>query len=244
MNKYILFLIAICVTLSTSVIAQNYTVTPIPASGSADLDDPMTNPDDVVAYAKITNNTSDTLFLRWERIMNDKPDSWETAVCDKNLCYFPWVATKDFFLAPNEADQDLLVHASPAMEPGGIPMYGADPGDAIVHLKVSNLNDPADTLIAIYNFSVTGSPIADLTEVELAALKLYPNPASDFFKITETQEIKELAVYNILGRQVESFVVNGGNQEFDISNLPNGMYLVGMMDRDQETVKTVRLQKH
>ena len=106
------------------------------------------------------------------------------------------------------------------------------------------MDDPADTLVAVYNFSVTGSPIADISEVELAALKLYPNPASDFFKITETQEIKELIVYNILGRQVESFVVNGGNQEFDISNLPNGMYLVGMLDKDLETVKTVRLQKH
>ena len=139
MNKYILLSLVFIVALSTSIVAQNYTVTPNPAAGSADLDNPATNPDDVVAYAKITNNTSDTLFLRWERVMNDKPESWNTAVCDKNLCYFPHVATKDFFLLPNEADQDLLVHAYPAMEPGGIPMYGAEPGDAIVQLKVSNL---------------------------------------------------------------------------------------------------------
>lgn len=243
MNKYVLFLIFFVATFSSAVVAQNYTVTPIPASGSADLDNPATQPDDVVASAHITNNTSDSLFLRWERVVNDKPDSWNTAVCDVNLCYFPSVSTKDFVLPPNFEDGEMLVHAYPGLEPGGIEENGAVPGEATVLIRISNLNDPADTLIATYNFTVTGSPIVSISEVELEALKIYPNPASDYFRLTETQEIQQLIVYNVLGRQVKIFDVSS-DQNYDISNLPNGVYLVGMIDRDQERVKTIRLQKH
>ena len=243
MKKYLLLCLALMTILGTSLVAQNYTVTPNPAAGSADLDDELSDPDDVFADAHITNLTSDTLFMRWERILNDKPDSWATAVCDINLCYLSHVSTKDFILTPNFTDGDMIVHAYPGMEPGGISMYGAEPGEATVKIKITNLSDASDTLIVEYNFTVTGSPILTISDVELEALKIYPNPASDYFRLTQTQEIQELVVYNILGRKVAAFAVNNG-KSYDISNLPVGVYLVGMIDRDQETVKTIRLQKH
>src|SRR5690606_10559782 len=136
MNKYLLLCFVFMGTiLSTNLVAQNFTVIPNPAYGSADLNDPETNPDDVVAYASITNNTSDTLFLKWERIYNDKPESWESAVCDVNLCYLPIISTKEFFLPPNFTNGDMIVHAYPGKEPGGIPQYGAVPGEAHVKIK-------------------------------------------------------------------------------------------------------------
>ncbi len=242
MKRIILFVLCLSV-ISSATIAQNYTVSPNPVSASADLDNPNTHPDDVEAHAGISNNTSDTLFMRWERVYNDKPDSWETAVCDVNLCYFPHVSTKDFILTPNLQNGDMIVHAYPGMEPGGIPENGAVPGEATVHIKLSNLNDPTDTLIVVYNFTVTGEAIVSISEVELEAIKIYPNPASDYFQLTETQEIQQLVIYNVLGRIVETFEVNSG-QRYDISNLADGIYLVGMVDRDQQTVKTIRLQKH
>ncbi len=243
MFKNLLLLLSFITVFSAAVVAQNYTVTPNPASGSADLDNPATLPDDVVAEAHITNNTSDSLFLRWERIINDKPDSWETAVCDVNLCYFPTVSTKEFILPPNFADGQMLVHAYPGKEPGGIDENGAVPGTAHVKIKITNLNDAADSLITEYNITVTGSPITSISEVELKALKIFPNPASGYFRLTETQEIKALVVYNILGRKVRTFDVTS-NQSYNISDLPNGVYLVGMIDGDQKTVKTLRMQKH
>lgn len=243
MNKFLRLTLIFIVAIATKAAAQNYTVTPIPAYGSADLNNPATLPDDVVADAHITNNTSDSLFLRWERIVNDKPESWNTAVCDVNLCYFPSVSTKDFVLPPNFANGQMLVHAYPGKEPGGISENGAVPGEATVKIKISNLNDPADTLITEYYFTVTGDIILGISEVELKKLKIFPNPATNYFRLTETQEIQELVVYNILGRKVRIFDVSS-NQNYNISDLPNGVYLVGMIDKNQKTVKTLRLQKH
>ena len=245
MNK-IIFLSVFTIFFSV-LNAQNYSVTPNPASGTADLDNLATEPDDVVAYAYITNNTSDSIFLKWERIMNDKPGCWETAVCDPNLCYQPNKDTEEFGMAANQSNSDMLVHAYPGKKPGGIDENGADPGDATVVLKITNLNDPSDTTIVTYHIEVAGSPIGNctvgLSELEFEALKIFPNPTLDFFRLTETQEIQQLVVYNILGNQVRQFQVSS-NQNYYIADLPNGVYLVGMIDRDFEIVKTVKLQKY
>ena len=93
--------------------AQNYTVDPNPAFGEANLDDLGTNPEDIKADAFITNNTNDTLNLRWERIGNERPEGWETAICDVNLCYLPNTTTKDFMLLPNESGGDMLCPCLP-----------------------------------------------------------------------------------------------------------------------------------
>ena len=241
MNKNILLILFFVSVFSSAITAQNFTVTPNPVYGEANTDDMGSDPDDVVAEAHITNNTSDTLFMKWERIDNTRPDCWETAVCDVNLCYFPTVSTMDFILTPNLTDGQMLVHAYTGGSPGSDPTAG----DATIVVKISNRNDDTDTLIVEYNFSVTGSAtcITSVSEAQREALKVYPNPASDYFRLTETQEIEELVVYNILGRKVKAFAVNNG-KSYDVSQLPNSVYLIGMIDRDQETVKTIRLQKH
>ncbi len=239
MKKYLLLFNL--VTFSLAVSAQNFTVTPNPALGEANTDDIGTSPDDVVAHANITNNTSDTLFLRWERIENTKPECWETAVCDVDLCYYYTVNTIDFILLPNLSNGEMLVHAYPGGEPGNVPTIG----EAKVRIKISNLNDPGDTLIAVYDFAVTGSGscITSVSSLDKAALKIYPNPASDYFRLPETHKIQQLVVYNVLGNRIRTFDVNN-DQNYNISDLPNGVYFVGMIDRNHEIVKTVKLQKY
>lgn len=235
MKKNLLLLILfVSASFSTALIAQNYTVSPNPAFKTVDIDNDV-DPDDIVAEAHITNNTSDSLFLRWERIDNNKPECWETAVCDVNLCYFPTVSSMDFVLLPNLSSGEMLVHAYP----------DGTPGDAEIKIRITNLNDPADSLICVYNFTATGgtSCITAISEIELEALKIYPNPASNYFQMTETQEVQNLVVYNILGRQVQTFAVNN-NERYDVSALPNGIYLVGMMDKNHQVIKTVKLQKY
>ncbi len=239
MNKFLLLFIL--ATFFSTINAQNYTVTPNPAYGVADTGNIGTDPDDVVASAHITNNTSDTIYMKWERIVNDKPECWETAVCDVDLCYYFTINSVEFELPPNLEDGEMLVHAYTGGAPGETPTIG----EAEVVVRLSNLNDPADTLILEYYFTVTGSGscVTSVSSAERETLKIYPNPTADYFHLTETQEIQQLVIYNILGNRVRTFDVNG-NQNYNIDDLPNGVYLVGMIDREYETLKTVMLQKY
>ena len=236
----VLFLLLKLLLLQTFIFAQTFTVSPNPAYGEADLDDPTTNPGDILAAAEIFNNTDSTLFFRWERIENNRPDGWETSVLGVVITLPPWVDSSEFSLSPNSSGL-LNVNAWPSGSPGDI--NGAIPGEATVKLKITNQNDLSDTLIATYYFNLEGDPILSTSAAESELVKLYPNPASEYFKLTGIQDFESVIVYDIFGRQVDYFAVNN-SQEYNIGNLPNGVYLVGLFGRSHKKMKMLCFQKN
>jgi hypothetical protein len=54
----------------------------------------------------------------------------------------------------------------------------------------------------------------------------YPNPVKDFLTLSNSQEITEVAVYNILGQQVIAKHVGSNQTQLDMSGLPKGAYIV------------------
>lgn len=222
----------------TSISGQSFSVSPNPASGNVDLDvNPSTM--EFFAAASITNNTSETLSLKWERIVNDKPECWETSIMDLVLQSLPYVDEHEFDIAPNSDDLPLLVFA--------LLSVNSDPtaGEAHVVLKVSNLDIPADTVIVDYFLTSTGQitcTTTGISEKEKNALNLYPNPSSDYIQLTETSAVQQLVVYNILGAPVKTFNVSA-SQIYNIAILPKGVYLVELINGNGEVVKTIKLLK-
>ena len=54
---------------------------------------------------------------------------------------------------------------------------------------------------------------------------LYPNPAIGEFKINK--QVKQIEIYDLIGRKVKSFVGNfNGQHSFDVSTLKPSIYLV------------------
>lgn len=71
---------------------------------------------------------------------------------------------------------------------------------------------------------------------------VYPNPATDFINLSNDDLVQQMVIYNFGGREVRSFFASKG-QRYDISNLPNGMYLVQFLNTDSRVIHTQRLQK-
>ncbi|MEL6638929.1 MAG: T9SS type A sorting domain-containing protein [Bacteroidota bacterium] len=240
MQRTLLTLLFLVTLLSFSLAQGSFTINPVPALGEADLQDPTTYPGDVIAHAEITNNTSETLMLRWVRTEVDLPDMWATGVCDVNYCYGSEVSRREFELAPN-ATGTLDVHAYPSGIPGS--EEGAVPGEAQITVRVVNVNDATDTLTGVYLFDIVDGTTS-IVETEVEQVKLFPNPATNYFELSAnpSQVIRTVAIHNILGRQVSRYPVN--DTRFDIADLPNGMYLVSLLDEQEAILKTMRLQKH
>lgn len=59
-----------------------------------------------------------------------------------------------------------------------------------------------------------------------ATLSYYPNPVSDVLNLSYTSEISSVEVYNMLGQNVKSAVLNGTQVKVDMSNLTSGSYIV------------------
>jgi len=84
-----------------------------------------------------------------------------------------------------------------------------------------------------------GSGPAGLVRGNDFDLNIYPNPASNILNIhlISNSETVNLKVYNILGRIIDEFDVDGMNTQIDLSNYPKGLYYVGADNGKQNILK-------
>ncbi len=69
----------------------------------------------------------------------------------------------------------------------------------------------------------------------------YPNPVKNILNLSYTQNISSVAVFNLLGQQVVSKLVNANQSQIDMSELPTGAYLVKVTADNQ--IKTIKVIK-
>lgn len=84
-----------------------------------------------------------------------------------------------------------------------------------------------------------------INEVAFNAIKLYPNPAHDYFVIDMPDIIQNasLEIYALSGQRISTATLLGnGKNEIDISTLANGIYFVKIWSSSQ--AKTYRLVKN
>jgi hypothetical protein len=65
-------------------------------------------------------------------------------------------------------------------------------------------------------------------------LSVYPNPATDFIAINNDETIKSLYIYNLAGRKMKTFEVEKGTR-YEVMDLPNGLYFVHMINKNNKT---------
>ncbi|MBU6340560.1 MAG: T9SS type A sorting domain-containing protein [Bacteroidetes bacterium] len=76
-----------------------------------------------------------------------------------------------------------------------------------------------------------------------ADLSIFPNPAAEFFSVDDHSDLlNEISIISLAGRKVKIFTYNKGEQ-YSISDLPKGMYLVQMSDKNKRILTTQKLEK-
>ncbi len=79
------------------------------------------------------------------------------------------------------------------------------------------------------------------TTEKTTLLQYAPNPVKDVLQLTTDQQIRSIALYDIEGREVSGYTVNG--QSVDMQTLSSGMYLVKVVLANDlsETFKVVKM---
>ena len=217
------FLLVFLITFLFGVRSQ-ISVTVTPSAPKANVSADST---DVAARAVVKNISYQPKVYFWHRTIVSQSAGWTNMVCDKNFCYPGNVNVKQFTLAGGE-EARLDVHIYPK---------GVE-GKAVIDLKITEVGNEANSVTARYNFN--NAPTN--REVDKASLKVYPNPAKDFFYITENDMVHSVVIYNILGKVIKTMRTANG-VKYDISDLPEGLYLVRLTGSNGGTIKTVRLNK-
>ena len=195
---------------------------------------------DLVAEGLIRNNTGDTLYLRWRRRVLSIPNGWGTKICDANLCYVE--------IVDSNIDPDLLLN-----EPVVIPPYGtanldvhivpnAAVGTGVVEIELSLVDEPDDIIgVAEYQMEVAELPTQRPASTR-KSLRVYPNPSNNYLNVSNNPLVEKITVYNLVGRAVKTFDASRAGV-YDISDLPNGIYLVGLYNAKGDILKTTRVTK-
>lgn len=175
----------------------------------------------------IKNNGSYTMELRWERVKNNLPQGWESVVCDKQ-CHTTYTESKSFSLAPGESIYDFRV----SFRPNGFE------GSANAELKIYEVKNPNNHANVSFNASSISSSSGN-------GPNIYPNPATEHIMVQDpNNEVKFIEVYNIVGKKISEYTVNNSSGKYDVSDLQRGMYMIRMLDRNRNIIRTQRVSKY
>lgn len=189
----------------------------------------------------LTNNTDTAIAIRWERFELERPAEWETQVCDPNDCYVPIVNSNIDSLLGLNAPMLIPANDSVKISVYVNPMNTSGTGKFVLDFALAN---QPDSIIETANFEVevTSLVVNTLEKIRQQDIRIYPNPATDYFQLTQTENIDRVSIVNLIGRQVGAFRVYPGAR-YDVNYLPDGMYLVSLINDDYGVVKTMRLGK-
>lgn len=187
---------------------------------------------ELVANTNIENLTASDQQVVWRRIINNLPAGWTSSVCDKNACWGYNTDTKAFLL-PAYRGEKLDVH----FYPNNIP------GQATVELIAYVQNDSANTLVrAVYKAGAEQPANVAVVKKNLL-INIYPNPVKDIMMVKGLldNQTYRLELYSILGMKVGSYVLaagssQGGVHEIDVSDLPKGVYMIRILDKNMNLV--------
>ena len=236
--KQTLQILILCIFLSIQITAQDLVFSPesVEVVDYADPDDPHF---ELVAYSTLTNTGIETLSIRWERFIDDAPYGWNIRVCDNLQCYEEPVYSN--------MSEDIGIEAPITLLPGestNIDIHVKPKGlsgDGDVRVDISIIGEPSSDVVASNTYSFS-SLLTNVKEAEKIKLDIYPNPTSDYFQIKGTQEVDRIVLYNIVGKEVRSFNVAPG-MRYNLHGLPNGLYLVSLVNNERGILKTLRLGK-
>lgn len=95
-------------------------------------------------------------------------------------------------------------------------------GTFTVNYSVTDANgcSGSDTLV------MTVSVCVGMDEIAATGFNLYPNPASGTVQITLPEGVSTVVVFNAIGEQVSSVVLNAGTHSLDLNGLAAGLYFV------------------
>jgi hypothetical protein len=80
---------------------------------------------------------------------------------------------------------------------------------------------------------------ASLEAFDLNNVSIYPNPTNDVIYLNSDKEIKSIEVYSLQGERINTSKWSLLNSFVDLSNVPNGVYLVKIRTSKAETTRRI-----
>lgn len=238
MKKFILGLIVILgVSSQNNASAQSFTL-------DKDTAKTVISDNGGKATCNITNTTPGAIKLDWKIISTNipaAPSVWnsEFGLCDNQYCYVSGILS-------GSTQTTLDIPAG-----GTMPMYisygmgiaaATTFGPYYVTTEVSQ-GSTKDTVTYIVNKWTTS--VNNVASKSADNVVLYPNPVRGDLNVVFAgmNEVKSLGIYNLIGKQVSAYKVNGTSASVSMDNMPSGIYMLRLMDGQGRVVAVRKFNK-
>jgi hypothetical protein len=194
----------------------------------------------IVVVDTIYNMSSSAQNIEWKIVSSNFPASWQSATqfCDMCGC-FPWsvaTSTNSCSYAPfTSSNSDFHLQANLTTVPAGC---------YYVKVKFNTTSVPVEydsTVFVVCKFPTGAATVVKSQE----DVVLYPNPATNELNVVyaANADIKNIAVYNIIGKALIVYKVSGNSANLNLENIPSGIYFVRLMNSHGEVVVTKKFTK-
>lgn len=217
-------LLVFCLLIGFGAMAQTYTI-----SNKVNYLNCSAGDNYIESIVTITNTgNADTQFT-WVRLDQNLLSGWGVQLCDPITCFDPVPASNSFTLKKGKSG--LL---SFKITPNG----KVGTGKINIGLSLNGASGPFDTI----TFNVNSWANGVSSSAKLPDLSVYPNPAQNEITINYDSKFNyQIDIVNIIGNRVRSYNNVDGPVKLDISDLPDGVYIVKIFDRGK--VLTRRITK-
>ncbi|MEM7102234.1 MAG: T9SS type A sorting domain-containing protein [Bacteroidota bacterium] len=183
--------------------------------------------DSFKAVAVLKNTTNKTIHLKVERVDDNMRDNWYASIFYGNESYSPFVENFRVKLTPKSSKRI------------GVEFFAeGTPGSSSVELLITSVNSKDNVRLSQSFFGTASTKNQPLPS---EALKIFPNPAYEYFKVSGNENIRKLVIYNIIGKKMMEYPVNHAGQQFEVTDLSRGIYLVRFFDDEENIIDTLRL---
>lgn len=93
------------------------------------------------------------------------------------------------------------------------------------------------------DFTINIVSSTSVKPLDLANLRIYPNPVKEILNIDYKEDISKLTVYDLSGRLIKTYNKNQSNNSIDVSELKSGTYLLNI-ETQSKNVSTVKFIKN
>ncbi len=186
----------------------------------------------------IVNTTSAPLFLKWRMHASDLNNGWAlNGFCDNVTCYV-------------QVGNSWYVSDGYAPSTPGV-FYALFDGDNAASNSSAwiqlNVLDTVNTYNKLVTFVATKGTnnVVNVSRSEDDVV-LFPNPARNNLNIVinnNSMGVKSVAVYNLIGKAVSHYRINGNNAKLELTEIPSGIYFVRLMNSKGQVVATRKFTK-
>lgn len=195
------------------------------------VNEPDQSKAEVVGYAHLKNKSGSQLMVSWEAKVTKFQQGWEDYYC-MGVCFDKGArkgSIELYFLVDNQ--EELSAH----MIPNNLI------GVSEIEFTATEVGNPNNSATTKFIFNI-GQTATNNLAADVANWKVFPNPTTETFQVTNTNAARRVDIYNLLGRKVKSFNYEL-NKFFDVEELSQGLYLVRVVGDNNKILKTMRLNK-